>query len=138
MKTVMVSDKQLQKDSISRKETTRLDTFRVPRSVSVLQLPKDALQVNSVQERTTGRAKVIVRVERDTLYAEAICDSLEHIIQTKDLEIYHYRSLLNEHATDSIETKTFVPFLFKLLMAISVILNIILFTYSILKRFNIL
>lgn len=113
-------NKSLTDSSISR-EHISIDTFRVKRDVAGLQLPAKEIQNQTFREKSNGRAKVVVRVEKDTMYVDAICDSLEHIILQRNKEVLHYRQLLNEKQIKEVVVKTQLPFLLWVLIIISVI-----------------
>lgn len=135
---VKETSKEVRKDTSAYKEKVKLDTLKVPRQTANLAIPFNVLRDSlwNEFEKSNGRAKVKIQLLHDTLYAEAVCDSLEKVIATKEKELYHYQQQLSEQQTTSKQVIIQLPLWLRLILIGGLVLLVILAVIQILKLFN--
>lgn len=132
------TSKETRKDTSAYRETVKLDTLKAPQQTAGLAIPFHLLRDSLFNEfeKSSGRAKVKVQLLRDTLYAEAVCDSLEKVIATKEKELYRYQQQLTEQQTASKQVIVQLPLWLRLTLIGGLVLLTALVGIKIFQLFN--
>jgi hypothetical protein len=119
-------------------EIEKTNTKEILRDTSIY-IPGDTVKIidtipcpeliNKSIIKKSGRATVKFNIKDNKITAEALCDSLEKVIQLKDKEI----TILKDRKEIQIIPKEYIP---KYFLYSGILLPIVLLLYFIIKRFN--
>ena len=110
----MVQSQSVIKDSVQVKETKRVEYEPIPESKVQLAIPVNDISLLPPKASFTGKdgqANVKVRIENDTIYVDAACDSLSRRVEFYEMELNRARSETETRL--KIEEKNAVQTMFK-------------------------